>query len=277
MSVAVSAPPALLSSVQVAHFVAHGSLRFDAVVPDELNREALDVFTAGIDPVPYGTPVNDAYPAGSFLRRLLDLPVVAGAVHSLVGPDPTVDHHFIHVRHPHEGRAQDLHADAIIDVRPDAFDIQLMYYPREVTLEMGGTLTVPGSHLRRVNESSLGRYQNIRGQQRLVCPAGTVVVLHHGMWHGGRRNDSAQLRHMLKIRLNPTVRQERLWDTADLHDPQVSTELATMFPWTGEADGRLEVTNRIRLWRQLTGQDDFDVAHWLTRISNRPAPRATGR
>ena len=132
------------------------------------------------------------------------------------GPGAAVDHHSVHVREPHGGDAQPLHADAIIDVRPDAFDVQLMYYPQDVTLDMGGTLSVPGSHLRRINESDTGRYQNLRGQSRLVCPAGTVVFLHHGLWHGGRRNDSDTIRYMFKIRFNPTVRQRRLWDTSDL-------------------------------------------------------------
>ncbi len=97
-----------------------------------------------------------------------------------------------------------------------------MYYPQDVTLDMGGTLSVPGSHLRRTNESDTGRYQNLRGQTRLTCPAGTVVFLHHGIWHGGRRNDSDIVRYMFKIRFNPTVRQLRLWNTDDLHDPEVA-------------------------------------------------------
>ncbi len=260
----------LLSSVQMAHFVAHGSLRMDAVVPAEMNAEAMEVFAAGIPPVPYGTTVPDAYPEGSFVRRLVEVPEVAGALRSLVGPDPEIDHHFVHVRAPHEGAAQPLHGDAIIDVRTDAFDVQLMYYPQEVTLEMGGTLSVPGSHLRRTNESDTGRYQNLRGQSRLVCPAGTVVFLHHGLWHGGRRNDSDTRRYMFKIRFNPTVRQRRLWDTSDLADPRVAEKLNTVFPWYEHATGRLELYNRVLLWRALTGDEDFDLDHWVTRVSNRP-------
>ncbi|MFD7373049.1 phytanoyl-CoA dioxygenase family protein, partial [Streptomyces mirabilis] len=205
----------LLSSVRMAHFVAHGSLRLDAVVPPEMNAEGMEVLREGVPEVPYGSSVPAVYPAGSFVRRLLELPAVAGALRSLVGPGPAVDHHYVHLREPHEGRAQPLHADAIIDVRTDAFDVQLMYYPQDVTLDMGGTLSVPGSHLRRTNESDTGRYQNLRGQSRLVCPAGTVVFLHHGLWHGGRRNDSDVVRYMFKIRFNPTVRQRRLWDTSD--------------------------------------------------------------
>ncbi|MGW1954444.1 phytanoyl-CoA dioxygenase family protein [Streptomyces sp. NPDC001920] len=260
----------LLSSVQMAHFVAHGSLRMDAVVPAEMNAEAMEVFRAGIPPVPYGTPVPKAYPEGSLTRRLVELPQVAGALRSLVGPDPHIDHHAVHVREPYEGAAQPLHGDAIIDVRTDAFDVQLMYYPQEVTLEMGGTLSVPGSHLRRTNESDTGRYQNLRGQSRLVCPAGTVVFLHHGLWHGGRRNDSGVRRYMFKIRFNPKVRQRLLWDTSDLSDPRVAQELNTGFPWYEHATGRLELYNRVLLWRELTGDEGFDLDHWVTRVSNRP-------
>ncbi|MEV8117064.1 phytanoyl-CoA dioxygenase family protein [Streptomyces xiamenensis] len=264
----------LLSSVQMAHFVSHGTIRLDAVVPAELNDEAMEVLPAGVPPVPYGTPVPQAYPEGSFVRRLLQLPEVAGALASLVGPDPRIDHHAVHVRGPREGEAQPLHADAIIDVRRDAFDVQLMYYPARVTLDMGGTLSVPGSHLRRTNESDTGRYQNLRGQSRLVCQAGTVVFLHHGLWHGGRRNDSDIPRYMFKIRFNPTVRQRLLWDTSDLADPRVAAELDTHFPWYEQATARLERYNRVLMWRALTGDDTFDLDHWVTRVSNRPQEAA---
>jgi hypothetical protein len=260
----------LLTSVQMAEFVSHGALRMDAVVPDELNAQAIDVFAEGIPSMPYGATVDEAFPVGTFVRHLIDLPAVAGAIYSLVGPGPTIDHHHVHIREPRGGDAQPLHGDAIIDVRPDAFDVQLMYYPHEVTAEMGGTLSVPGSHLRHSNESDTGRYQNLRGQTRLTCPAGTIVLLHHGIWHGGRRNDSDIPRYMFKIRFNPTVRQIRLWNTDDLADPAVAAMLSTRFPWYELATGRLEIYNRIKLWQALTGDDTFDLDYWVTRVTNRP-------
>ena len=260
----------LLSSVQMARFVAHGCLRMDAVVPPELNERAIETLDAGIEHRPHGTPLSEALPAGSFARALVDVPGVAGALRSLVGPEPTVDHHAVHIREPHGGHAQHLHADAIIDVRPDAFDVQLMYYPQEVTEQMGGTLCVPGSHLRRINETDIGRYQNLRGQNRLTCPAGTVMLLHHGIWHAGRRNDGDAARHMFKIRFNPAVPQLRLWDTRDVHDAGVAAELSTWFPWYESATGRLEIYNRVLLWRALTGDDSFDIEYWATRPHNRP-------
>jgi hypothetical protein len=266
----------LLTSVEMAHFVSHGALIYEGIIPDDLNAEAIGVLEAGIERHPYGTPVDQAFPPGSFVQRLISVPTVAGAIQSLVGPDPTIDHHAVHVRQPHEGEAQKMHGDAIIDTRLDAFDMQLMYYPHAVTLEQGGTLSVPGSHLRQINESDIGRYQNLRGQTRLTCPAGTIVLLHHGIWHGGRRNDSDTLRYMFKIRFNATVRQLRLWNTDDLFDPAVYEELTKRFPWYENATGRLEIVNRVKLWRALTGNDAFDLDYWMTRVHNRPDRVAVG-
>lgn len=266
----------LLSSVEMAHFVSHGSVALEAVVPDAMNQRAIEVLDAGIPGYPYGTPLDEAFPVGTFVRELLDLPAVAGAVQSLVGPNPVIDHHAVHVRPPHGGEAQNMHGDAILDTRVDAFDVQLMYYPRDVTLEQGGTLSVPGTHLRKINQTGIGRYQNLAGQTRLVCPAGTVVFLHHGIWHGGRRNDSDHPRYMFKIRFNPTVRQLRLWNTDDIDDPQVIKELTASFGWTSANEGRLELVNRAKLWRVLTGDQEFDIDNYLTREQLRPQFIAPG-
>lgn len=95
------------------------------------------------------------------------------------------------------------------------------------------------------------------------------------------------MRYMYKIRLNPTVRQLRLWNTDDLdddtsaHQPifagekrnDVQAILAKLEPWFEAGDGRLEIVNRVLLWRFLTGDEDFDVHYWLTRLENMPENR----
>ena len=207
-------------------------------------------------------------------------------IQSLVGENPRFDHDAIHVREANEGRAQGLHADSIIDCRTH-FDIQLMYFPHDVPLEMGGTLLLPGSHFRRVNEMDVAAYQNMRGQIPMVCKAGSVLALHHGIWHCGRQNKTNRRRYMFKLRLNPTVRQLRLWNTDDLDNKyrhqqnmfvsranrkdDIRAILSQREPWFEAASGRLEVVNRIKLWRFLTGDENFDVQYWLTRLENMPA------
>ena len=84
---------------------------------------------------------------------------------------------------------------------------------------------------------------------------------------------------MFKLRLNPKVRQLRLWDTSDIDTPGeesaqaiagVKKILGTQEPWFENADGRLEIVNRIKFWRFLTGAETFDVQYWLTRLENTP-------
>ena len=275
----------LLSSTQMAEFVARGFLRFDELVPDEINQDVMQAIdTQVIKGHRSGTPLSQCY-QGTPIRRLLDLPQIQGLIQSLVGEDPLFDHDAIHVREANEGSAQGLHADSIIDCRSH-FDIQLMYFPHDVPLEMGGTLLLPGSHFRRVNESDVAAYQNMRGQIPMICKAGSVLALHHGIWHCGRQNKTNRRRYMFKLRLNPVVRQLLLWNTDDLDDEyreakaihsafpmgdDVQGILARREPWFEWASGRLEIVNRIKLWRFLTGDDEFDVHYWLGRLENMPA------
>jgi hypothetical protein len=277
----------LLNSRQMASFAARGFLRFEALVPPELNERAMREIDGGVPATPAGTPLSRCYPPPSALGEIMRSPEIAGIIYSLVGPEPLFDHQYVHVREPRQDAAQHLHGDSTIDLRMH-FDMQLMYFPHAVPLEMGGTLLVPGSHFRRINESDIGRYQNIVGQIPMVCQAGTILVLHHGIWHCGRQNKSSQKRYMFKVRLNPTVRQMRLWNTDDLDDSvgqqhpifskQTPTDdiqaiLSRFEPWFEGGNGRLEILNRIKFWRFLTGDDNFDAHYWLSRLENMPEKR----
>lgn len=275
----------LLDNKQMARFVAKGYLRFDEVIPDDINHAVMAEIDRGIKASPAGTPLSACYPDPSPIGKMLRLPLVAGLIQSLVGADPLFDHQAVHVRQPNEDSAQPLHADSIIDTRT-AFDIQLMYFPHDVPANMGGTLLLPGSQYRRVNESDIARYQNMLGQVQMVCKAGTLLVLHHGIWHCGRQNMTNEKRYMFKVRLNPVVRQLRLWNTDNLVSDvgaskpiftketnaieDVQTILARSEPWFEDASGRLEIVNRVKMWRYISGDDRFDVHYWMTRLENTP-------
>ena len=99
------APPQLLSTAEMASFVARGFLRLEAVVPDDVNRAATDELEAilatwGSDARPHAPstlqPLADVYPEPSAVGRMLRTPRVAGALHSLVGADAVFDHDFVH-------------------------------------------------------------------------------------------------------------------------------------------------------------------------------------
>lgn len=301
----MAADPPLLTTDQMATFVARGFLALEAVVPDDVNAQAIDELprhfrswlhefgslqtgTAAPDdgvPLPRsGTPLADAYDPDSAFGRLVRVPAVAGAIASLVGRAPVVDHHFVHLKQAGDLTAQGLHADAIID-EGHAFDVQLFWFPHEVAPGAGGTRFVPGSHLRRVNTDDVARYQRLAGEEHVVCPAGTVVIFHHGLWHAGAPNRSDRLRVMGKLRLNPTEPQVRLWDTSDLDarnraddhmfarfEPgTVASILRRSERWYEPSVHRLECVQRALLWRRLTGDETFDVDWYLTRTERRLA------
>jgi hypothetical protein len=289
-----------LTTVEMARFAARGCLEFPAIIPAKIGEAYIkEVRAKTLPDVAAGTPLSRAYAPDSALAAFLNHPSVVGIVESLVGPEPLVDHHFTHVAYSPATMAsrgasrpqdsQHWHQDSTIDTRA-AFDIQLMWYPRAVTADMGGTRFLPGSHLRIVSEAAIGRYQNIVGQRHVVCPAGTVLALHHGVWHGGGANRAEEDRHMFKVRLNPTVRQTRLWNIADLPDdmnrqrpifyettPRANDDLHAILcepqPWFEADTGRLEYVNRVRFWRYLTGDETFDADYWLSRLENQAGRR----
>ena len=292
-----------LTTHEIARFVAAGLPHVPGAHPARARRAVPRGGPRGTVPeVPAGTPLAAAYPESSAFRGLVDHPAVRGILDSLVGPGPVVDHHFVHLTLGRTEReaagmhrpfpAQHWHQDSTIDTRA-GFDVQIMWYPHEVTREMGGTRFLPGSHLRIVSEAAIGRYQNIRGQRHVVCPAGSLLVLHHGIWHGGGSNSSDRTRHMVKIRLHPTVPQVRLWDLSDFSDadrvqrpifwqptPRASGDLHDILcehqPWYEADTGRLEFVNRVRLFRYLLGDDTFDADYWLTRLEYPPERRYEG-
>ena len=87
-----------LTTREVARFVARGYLMFEALTPPAIaDRYFEESATGGPPAVAAGTPLAAAYPEGTALRMLVDDPGVRGILDSLVGPDPLVDHHFVHL------------------------------------------------------------------------------------------------------------------------------------------------------------------------------------
>ncbi|MBT5801424.1 MAG: phytanoyl-CoA dioxygenase, partial [Gemmatimonadetes bacterium] len=250
----------LLNSKQMAQFVADGLLRFDELVPDELNRAACAEMEAGVLRGKAGVPMDELW-QDLAIGQVIRLPAIQGMIDSLVGPGPLYDHHAVHTVNANHEHGQIWHADAIIDTRMH-FDVQFFYFAHDTPREMGGTMFLPGSQYRRVSESDIARYQNFLGQMPMVCKAGTVAVAHHGIWHCAQPNLTDNKRYMFKLRLNPTVRQKKLWNTDDIDDAEIPGLLNANHRWYGN-EVRLEAVNRIKMWRFLTGDDNFDLSYWL--------------
>ena len=303
--------PKLLTTEQMAEFASSGCLFFEELIDKETNKEFLDDIghtsadkvdsmetynknikaTSSIPRIKAGSPLKNAYPVNSPLEKILKNEVVAGAIQSLVGSNPIVDHQALHLTFPTKffkgankrQMSQGNHQDSTIDPR-STFDIQVFYFPTEVTKEMGGTRYHPGTHLRIVNEFAIAKYQNILGQKSIVCKPGTIGIFHNGLWHGAGVNFSDEIRYMFKVRLQPTEKQELLWDPDKRYKPlpnralywtdenkeeTINDILMQSYPWQEADTNRLDKINVVKFWRLLTGHKKMDVDYWLTRIENK--------
>ena len=300
----------LLTTEQMAEFANSGCLFFDELIDEQTNKEFLDDIghteidevdsvqdyykdikaSSSIPRIPAGTKLKDAYPKGSPFEKIFTHEVVDGAIKSLVGSNTIIDHQFLHITFPtkyfkqanQRQMSQQNHQDSTIDPR-STFDVQLFYFPTEVTKAMGGTRYHPGTHLRIVNEFGIAKYQNILGQKSIVCKPGTIGIFHSGLWHGAGVNFSENIRYMFKVRLQPTEKQELLWDpekkyqplpnralywTDESKDKTINDILMRSYPWQEADTNRLDKINVVKFWRLLTGHKKMDVDYWLTRIEN---------
>lgn len=301
----------LLTTEQMAEFANSGCLFFDQLIDDQTNKEFLDDIghtkmgevnsvqeyyknikeTSSIPRIPAGTPFKNAYSTNSPLDKIFKNEVVDGAIKSLVGDTAVIDHQFLHITFPtkyfkqanQRQMSQQNHQDSTIDPR-STFDIQVFYFPTEVTKEMGGTRYHPGTHLRIVNEFGIAKYQNIKGQKNVVCKSGTIGIFHNGLWHGAGINTSSDnIRYMFKLRLQPIVKQELLWDpekkykplpnralywTDETKEKTINDILMQSYPWQEQDTNRLDKINVVKFWRLLTGHKKLDIDYWLTRIEN---------
>lgn len=244
----------LLTAAQMARFVSDGFLLLDEIVPQQynaaINEEQHQNENAG----------SHFWDQSEKLREAFELPQVKGALQSFVGASPVYDHSYLHIVKAQHLKSQNWHADSILDTRPLGFDIQAFYFSHDTPIEMGPTIVLPGSHLRRTNTTSIGRYKNIIGQKQLACKAGTIAIMHHGIWHAAMPNYSDRTRYVFKLRLRPGCEQRNLFNTDGYDSQEVRDIINHAYqPWQGD-EARLEHVQRAKLWRHVVGNNSVDVS-----------------
>ena len=254
----------LISSREMARFVASGSLRFDQIVPEDLCRACREEMAHPESYFAVGTPFEETWPKDTALGEAFRLPRVRGIIESLLGPDPLYDHHFAHTVPARSAKGPNLHQDSVIDFRENYFDIQLSLFPVDTPDEMGGTFLVPGTHFRNVRTGEIGGYHHITGTVWASCRAGTLFVWNTRLWHGARTNRTDHDRYMYKLRLNPSAPQIRRFDTSDLDHPEIGEILSVPHGWEGD-EMRYELMKRVEMWRYVSAQPDYDVGERFLR------------
>ena len=262
MSTVAPPPATLLDDRAVVNCVIHGYHLLELDLPAGVNERiaaALDSMRSNP-----GDAITDALPA---LHQVLYHPLVQGALTSLAGEDYEVmEHRHWHCKEPGIPYMH-WHQDGK-NRRGAGLDRFLgLYYPADVTADMGPTIIVPGTHFRNAPTDRMRTYTNIRGQVPLVVKAGTFAITHYDLWHGTAANRSRHRRHMIKFLFSRTRRNTRpTWN----HDPEAmnglrdwnrrdaSEQPIDMLTFTNplnvsQTDHYKEVAKRRAVWDELTG------------------------
>ncbi|MCY3657970.1 MAG: phytanoyl-CoA dioxygenase family protein, partial [Caldilineaceae bacterium] len=185
-----------LSDEQMRRYLTDGYLVLKSGLPQEVHnhiRERCEeIFSTT------GNPGNEILEMNPALQLVFTDPAVKGALSSILGED-----YFMHPhRHCHQNRpgtpAQRNHKDSYeedVNVRHHRSRWSMaMYYPQDVTADMGPTGVTPGSQYFASEESLAGHKElGVTGE------AGTVILVHYDVWHRALRNDSGRNRYMLKF------------------------------------------------------------------------------
>ncbi|MCH2664202.1 phytanoyl-CoA dioxygenase family protein [bacterium] len=255
----------LLTDLDVVNFIVTGYHIVEPDLPDGLN-ETIAARLDTLDSNP-GDAITETVPE---LWQVLDHPQVRGVLTSLLGIDYEVQpHRHWHCKQPNSEH-MNWHQDST-----NSRDIRLnrflgLYYPTNITPDMGPTMIVPGTQYRNAPTDRMATYTNIRGQIPLTVKAGTIAFTHYDLWHGTAANRSDRKRHMLKFLFRRTrendsptwnhdpdcMNQPRDWNKRDKSEDPGNT-LAFGNPLkVSQSDHYKERRIRRQVWDYLRGGKD---------------------
>ncbi len=184
----------LLTDMEMVDFIVNGYHLLELDLPGGLDgRIACQLDALNSNP---GDAIADAVPE---LWQVIEHPAVHGALVSLLGENYEVQsHRHWHCKQPHTGHMS-WHQDSTNNRNTRIDRLLGLYYPTDITPEMGPTVIVPGTQFRNAPTDRMATYTNIRGQVPMVLKAGTIALTHYDLWHGTAANRSSVKRHMIKF------------------------------------------------------------------------------
>ncbi len=253
----------LLTDIDVVNFLVNGYHLLKSNIPAQLNAQ----IAKRLDTLEYnpGNAISDVVPE---LWQVIQNPRVKGILVSLLGKNYEVmGHRHWHCKHP-KTNYMAWHQDGTNN-RDKGIDKLLgLYYPTNITAEMGPTIIVPGTQFRNAPTDRMATYTNIRGQVPMVLKAGTIAFTHYDLWHGTAANHTSIKRHMIKFLFRRVQdNDEPTWN----HNPET---MKTPTDWNGksenprnilsfgnplgvgQSDHYKERTIRWECWNKLLGVDN---------------------
>lgn len=191
------ATPVLLKDQEVIDFIINGYMLVELDFPPEFHQSVCDQIDAVFER--RGNPLDDILDEVPDLHKVYNHPKVRGAFISLLGEDYQMNSHR-HCHYSGKGaKGGHWHQDSL-NVRHHRIMRCLgMYYPQDVTEDMGPTVVLPGTQYHNTPSSLMASYMNFRDQVPLTVKAGTVAITHYDIWHAWMDNRSDKHRRMLKF------------------------------------------------------------------------------
>lgn len=240
----------LLTDDEVISFIIHGYHLVHPEFPAGFN-ESIYAELGMLAENP-GDGILDRVPK---LYQVYDHPRVRGALASLLGPDYRMNgHRHCHVNPPGT-RSQGWHQDGTNQRHHQLKTVLAMYYPQDVTADLGPTVLLPGTHFRNAPTDRMATYANFREQVVLTVPAGTVAITHYDIWHAATANRGDRTRYMLKFLFSrATDATVPSWN----HDPATAATAQRRFTFEracncGQSDHYKERGLRSEMWRWMLG------------------------
>ncbi|MAS37376.1 MAG: hypothetical protein CL610_25470 [Anaerolineaceae bacterium] len=242
----------LLDDAGVQAFIVNGYMLVETDFPASFHESICEQIDAVM--ARRGNPNDDILDEVPDLQKVYDHPKVRGALMSLLGEDFKMNSH----RHCHYSgsgaRGGHWHQDSLNVRHHQIWRVLAMYYPQDVTEDMGPTVVLPGTQYHNTPTALMSTYMNFKDQVALSVKAGTVAITHYDIWHAWMHNTSGKHRRMLKFLFDRTTEPTQpSWDTT----PDSSMYLGVGSTWLAIDDQTAAYKHRVmwrNAWRWLRGE-----------------------
>jgi hypothetical protein len=246
----MSDKPYLLTDDEVITFIIRGYHIVETGFPAGFNESIYEEL-GQISENP-GDAILDHVPK---LYQVYDHPRVRGALVSLLGEDYQMNSHRHCHMNPPGTRSQFWHQDGVNQRHHRIQTVLAMYYPQDVTPDLGPTVIMPGTHFRNAPTDRMATYANFREQVVLNVKAATIAITHYDIWHAATANRGNRTRYMLKFLFSRASEPKGpSWN----HDPEKAAALMRRFTFEkacacSQSDHYKERGLRLEMWHHLIG------------------------
>ena len=199
----------LLNDEQMREFLCNGYLVLKPNLPTELHSFIYEKLQWMLDE-DYN-PGNNILPRVPEMNQVIESPEIRGALTSVLGSDYVVHpHRFCHSNMPGKmtekgpevgngstsfiGWHQDSHSPLSKPRHHFSRYAMVLYYPQDTPDTLGPTQLIPGTqYSRHISEEDRSRGKQFGGT------AGTCILVHFDVAHGGSLNVGPRCRHMVKF------------------------------------------------------------------------------